>query len=281
MAPGGIYCIDPQFVVANVDQTVALPNPPPNPAPNYTYSLNPDVFPYAYDAVGLGNAATVYPVIQRVSLRTPPWPPNAARPIQADILRAPVAEQFFTLDDELAFDKPAEATLPPAQQFGPGSRRQAEGNYSWFATIAPVTTMVGAVSDSYYLSIVVVNRRNRLFPINQHDEALASIPENYFHADGYRGGDVTLVGGLAEELNVKTGQWVMLMRNWGASQWVRWYRVVGADAAPNLNAGQWELEVTLEGPDWPVNKVAPLQPLTRVAIVRGVSEVFERTIRLE
>jgi hypothetical protein len=156
-----------------------------------------------------------------------------------------------------------------------------------------------ARGDLYQLSIVVFDRRDSSMAMNAQNERVVNVA--LFHNGGLGGGDVTLGASTAEELDVKPGQWLMLMAtpgpmiprsapcpNFPGVSLFRWYRVLDAEEAPRNVPGSvypWERDVVLQGPDWPVSYFAsltgPAQRPTRAALVSNVVAVFERSIQLE
>lgn len=214
--------------------------------------------------------------------------------------------------DELTFDVPDEKLLPPVQQYGSAVtgaeiRRQDEGNFSWMATLAPNTATTGAEVESYTLSIVIFHGRDPglllyedtnadgAFTVNtdiRANERIVSISD--FYSLGFGGGDMELSGTHPEELDVKRGDWVMLMDTMvsgtPSASLFRWYRVVDTEEAPReVATNSYRRDVTLEGGDWPQTLAAPpngnasnsTNSITKVVLVRGVVAVYERTVQLE
>ena len=129
--------------------------------------------------------------------------------------------------DDLSFDEPANADLPPSQVFTAGnSKRQSEGHYSWMATLVPTSES----GDLYTVSVGVFYQRD----LSSINETLVGID---FYGGGWGGGDATFTG----TPDVQVGQWIMVS---GGGEH-RWYRIVSA-APPS--GGQ--RDVTLAGPDW-------------------------------
>jgi len=310
------YCIDPRFVATNTTFT------------NTTYDAT--FFPYFKR-----NAAIIppQPRMARISLD-----PNPNDNVVVGIMSALQADQIFVTDDELSFELPDDETLPPVQQFG--GKRQSEGTLSWMATVSPKVDTDGVFKDTYTLSIVVFNRRDvsalgrsqTMFEDENgngtidageaptYNERLAWIvgPSTnanaapQFHGDGYGGGDVTLEAATSEDLELNSGDWVMLMQNLKTTApytpMFRWYRVAETEVPywdgtqylegrpidrtlPGNSArpGAFERDTTLIGSDWPWTSTAdripdasgsPL-PVTFATLVTGVVAVYEKTIRLE
>jgi hypothetical protein len=150
-----------------------------------------------------------------------------------------------------------------------------------------------AFKDQYILSIVVFSRRDVNFTMDDLNERVVSVED--FYAAGVGGGDLRLRGGSAEQLALKSGDWLMLMANLTVGSagpptipytpYFRWYRVVETDNEPEFSGGVWYRDATLQGPDWPVwtssPTAAPTATNTRAALIANVFAVYERTIRLE
>ncbi len=309
------FCIDPRFAATN------------GTFKNTTYDAN--VFPYFV-----------------VPSATPPPPPRLIRAsltpnpalTTTGIMSALQADQIFVTDDELSFDLPTDETLPPVQIFG--DKRESDGTLSWMATVSPKIDNNGVFKDTYMLSIVIFNRRDvaslgrgqTMFE-DLNADGIADVGEEptynerltwiigpsanpdatpQFHGDGYGGGDVTLEATTADELELKSGDWVMLMQNLRStspySPMFRWYRVAETDGpywdgtqflegrpidraiAGNADRpGNYERDATLIGADWPWLSTADRLrdgsggqvPVTYATLVTGVVAVYEKTIRLE
>jgi hypothetical protein len=240
---------------------------------------------------------------------------------------------LFYSNDDLSFELPPDRNAPPDQIFGANNaRRQYEGTMSWMATLVPRLDITDPSEpfvdgngngrwdstesytdsdgngqfdkgtepgDLYQLSIVVFDRRDSSMEMNAQNERVVNVA--LFHNNGLGGGDVTLGASTAEELELKPGQWLMLMAtphpmianasttlNFPGVSLFRWYRVIDAEDEPRDVTGSvypWERDVVLQGPDWPVayfaSLTSPAQRPTRVAVVSNVVAVYERTIRLE
>jgi hypothetical protein len=137
--------------------------------------------------------------------------------------------------------------------------------------------------------------------MNAQNERVVNVAA--FHNGGLGGGDVTLGASTAEELDLRPGQWLMLMAtpgqmiprsapcpNFPGVSLFRWYRVVDTEDEPrdetaNGSVYPWERDVVLQGPDWPLayfaSLTSPNQRPTRVAVVSNVVAVYERSIQLE
>lgn len=284
--PNSGFLIDPMFVAvqrhtngsgydARVFPYYTRDNAIPNPiTPSSTYSS-------AFD-----------PRLRRVTLRS--------SATASTIMNAAQAELLFRSDDDLSFELPLDRNSPPEQIFGANNaRRQYEGTISWMATLIPqlnITNSSTSPGELYQLSIIVFDRRDSSMTMDAQNERVVNVAA--FHNAGLGGGDVTLGGSTSEELDVKPGQWLMLMATPHAMDTsttpytpgvslFRWYRVIDTEDEPHPGSSvySWEREVVLQGPDWPLAYFAglssPARRPTRVAIVSNVVAVYERTIRLE
>jgi hypothetical protein len=278
------FCIDPLFLASHYADAVA----------NSTAAhANTEFFPYYdYDST-VPNRETR---MQRISLRNRPAGPTGMTLAQA-------VEIFMSADD-LAFDIPLDPTLPPIQNFSENTtKRQSEGQFSWMATLTPIqnTFIDGATlaqnTDLYLLSIVVFHRRDMSMAMKYTDPAYnpeLDGPDNErlvevasFDSAGYGGGEVLLrtrLGQPAEDLTVRTGDWLMLSAKVTAStnpvHFFRWYRVVSADAEIEPLGTQFTRNVTLQGTDWNVIAATP-NTLTQATLLNNVVAVYEKTVRLE
>ena len=176
------------------------------------------------------------------------------------------------------------------------------------ATLVPKSFHAGQVDDRYQLSVVIFNRRDPALqwyfdandngsfdPGEENDnERVAVIRADEFLSDGVGGGEVVIrpYGNPRRDTNLElnSGDWVLLagrlsnrmvpqQNGFATEVTFRWYRVVSADT-PGLDAdNETHVFATLEGPDWPVSSIVPLD--TQVIIVKDVVGVFERTIHIE
>ncbi len=196
------------------------------------------------------------------------------------------ADQIFIANDDLVFGKPEEKTLPPNQEFGDGYRRQMEGSFSWFATVAPKYVASGSFSEFkslYILSVVVFHKRDASYQLINANERMVGVT---FNGGGFGGGEVTFQAASIDDVLVKPGSWVLLMADTsvaGSTDMFRWYRVADTGADTVANGPNFDLEVTLDGPDWPAAALASNSPAipTYATVVANVVGVYEREIRLE
>lgn len=251
------FAIDPRFIANNNSDT------------------NAEEFPYG--------TTTGVPRMIRVTLRSSPsGVPNNS------IMGVAQADDVFVGQDGLVFDLPEDRAQSPSQVFGEqDTRRQYEGNISWMATAAPVLS--SADRDLYTLSVVVFHNRS---VTNTAAEHVVNVRD--FVANGLAGGDVTLEGTSPDDLELRSGNWVMLMDFISSGvPFFRWYRVVATEESAQPSGANWQREVTLHGADWPSNLVqdtydywntTPTPPgitPTRVAVIDNVVAVYEKTVRLE
>lgn len=277
-AIGQSFCIDPLLIGAGTTADFAVRNKFP--------------FNIAYD--------TASPPDQILWMPRCTLAPSLTAAVNAwmSVLQA---KQIFVSHDDLVFDLPEDRTLGPVQNFGMTSdKRQIEAHYSWLATVVPKLNRNGSLTDEYTLSIVVFLKRILDSDLTREDvvnERVASVTAFYSGAPALGGGAVQLStrpGRIADDLEVRQGQWVMLsaekLLNTTPPRTVqihRWYRVVTVDEAPLFDATNnvWLRDVTLVGPDWDYTHTRyslPYRPLgTQVTIPRSVVAVFEKTIRIE
>lgn len=283
------FLIDPMFVAVQRQTNDTTTGIDARLFPYYTRQTIPNPiapgspFPPQFD-----------PRLRRVTLRG-----SAAA---STIMNAAQAELLFRSDDDLTFELPLDRNAAPDQIFGANNaRRQYEGTISWMATLVPqidITNSGTTPGDLYQLSIVVFDRRDSSMTMNEQNERVVNVAT--FHNDGLGGGDVTLGAATSEELEIKPGQWLMLMAtphpmipgtpNVPGVSLFRWYRVFDTEDEPHAGSSvfTWERDVALQGPDWPkdyfddVDPTAAVAPRpTRAAVVSNVVAVYERTIRLE
>ena len=251
-------------------------------------------------------------------------------------MSAAEASQIFVFEDDLVFTVPDEVEEPPQQVFlwdqGDDGEwgirglddntdgqvdnaeeqgwigsddtpltRQAQGAFSWMATLVPKRYKPGQIDDTYILSIVIFHRRDPLMTMNALNERVAIIPatvpgtspvEDGFGSYGIGGGEVVIrphwdSGNPAQDLELKSGDWVILAGQLlsgittRTEQTFRWYRILSADPRFDANGDIQDVVATLEGPDWPVSSLNWTNNDTQVIIVKDVVGVFERTVRIE
>jgi hypothetical protein len=287
------FCIDPGYLHFHAGST-----PPANRTPLLFPSWGP-----------LTNSPLKEARMHRIALRNQPG---------GAIMHRLLAERLFVARDDLAVDRPADSTLPPAQVYGAGTtRRQYNGSFSWFATLVPeLHQPQGKFFDQYLLSIVVLESRDLLY-----DTGLATtsrplpISERVIEIDllggGIGGGEARLrTNGVSPvPIDVRSGDWIMLSAkaivsppidvaiarinnndppNLDTRDFFRWYQVLNSELDPRrLDNGDWIRRISLEGPDWnrrewqDTTLPVALRMPTRAVVVRDAVGVFEKTIRLE
>lgn len=195
------------------------------------------------------------------------------------------------------------------EQGWPGSddipvRRDYEGNTSWLATLVPRADAAGYSVDTFLLSIVVFHKRPRLAMFDDLDASGGYTPGEEtdnerivevasLEGGGFAGGDLTLQGTSAAQLNFSQGDWIMLGGSAGVATGsteapeFRWFRVVATDSEPeDMGAGVFQRVATLQGADWqrPEWHVASTNSSfrpTQASIVAGVVTVYEKIVSLE
>jgi hypothetical protein len=279
LVAGNSFCMDSRFVAQG--------------AVNSDH-LGRNGFPYLDDLYAVGTILSM----PRITLSPSPLVPidRFMGKLQAD--------QVFTSNDDLVFDLPADRTIGPVQNFSltlaapfAPLRRSTNGNISWMATVVPKLDRMGNLTQEYTLSIIVFSRRvidAAVTNENVASERVVGVSRFFSGQPAVGGGDLELATrrNNAEDLRLRTGDWVMLSSTKSTASGVvqvhKWYRVAqaGEEAVFNASGNNWVRDVTLVGPDWDWGHMAnntPTQYLTptQVTIARGVVAVFEKTIRLE
>lgn len=301
------FAIDPRFVSRNGTLSSG--------------DFNATTFPYidrsAYinASVVASSGVALQPRMERISVAA--MSGDTTIPAMALLL----SDEIFQAQDALGFELLDDETLPPVQNYGTGLKRQSAGELSWMATLAPKLDFSGSFKDLYTLSIVVFRDRDASMTMFEDldadgavdtgepstgNERVTWILANQFHSGGFGGGDLTMEALTEEDLELRTGDWVMLMRNLrGTALFLKWYRVVEAGdprlidrsiPADQYRPGEWEVDVTLLGADWPapdpslpgasfpdnvVDKNSQRVAVTWATLVKNVVAVYEKTIRLE
>lgn len=283
--PRTAVCIDPRWVANNTFEASSV-NIKADISNHFTFpamktadfSAN-DVREYKGDAFYADVKAPA--VMPRVSL-TPAFGVGS-------IMSLAQADEVFSGQDDLTFELPDQADLPPVQTpltgaSGP-TKRYAEGGFSWFATLVPEEGM----SDLYKLSIAVTHQRN----LAGQEIALPVISPDMrtFEPDvpgsgvSFGGGDIVVDTSVlgTTELPFSAGEYVMLSRHAAVQagafrQRFQWYRIVSIE---NLSE-QGSALLTLNGADWDFKPVdVPVVEQTYLLYTPGVTSVYEKTIRLE
>jgi type II secretory pathway pseudopilin PulG len=265
------YAIDPLFLERR-GFNVTLP-----PSGQY---YDPAKFPYTMTTPAPTPPNPDNPRMERITLNSrfrdvslPGPPPKLVPGTMTDI----EANALFVLSDELVFDIPPEVSLSPTATYTQ-TKRESEGTFSWMATLTPSIDLLRATpSSNYLLSVVIFHRRNMGMPVDGLTEKV--FPVTAFANGGYGGGDVTISG--ADEQDVQTGQWILLMGQIPTGIAVpdhvplfKWYQVVATSGAPDAAA---TLDVSLQGADWPAAKTVNNQ----AGIIKNIVAIFEQTIVLQ
>jgi hypothetical protein len=261
------FAIDPMFVAVNGATTTLT-------------DVDPTLFPY------VDTTATTDVRMQRITLRR--------TPLTGGKMLAPQATQIFMDHDDLIFDIPDEKLVSPEQLFltrsstGTALMREFEGEMSWMATVAPKLDGNGSFLDVYLLSLVVFHKRDYSMSM-EAIEGPAS--ERVVDVVDVTGNEVLLESSNLIDLELTTGDWLMLMTNLGSKTfpgnasattypYFKWYRVVETESQATDTSGSgttWQRYATLQGPEWPSSGGF----VTEAALFNNVVAVYEKTIRLE
>ncbi|MCI0358191.1 MAG: hypothetical protein L0211_06895 [Planctomycetaceae bacterium] len=293
------YCFDPRMIAANWQD-------PTNPLLGVNVgSGRSGATTFPRDIVPGPNQ----PAMWRLSLYSGmngPGPAFAPLP-----LSKLMADSVFVFDDDLNYDRAADASLVSSQviDYLPGAtttpaRRQKDGHLSWMATLVPKMDRyfggpggplgVSPLINTYVLSIVVFHDRpaNLVYdfdPMNERVLNVAAMP-----AGGITGGEVLVTAATEADLDIHANEWIMLM---GMIQPVplgtdlptnilvrsrpqpvyKWYRVSDVEAEVTFNGATYERYITLVGQDWDVARITN----TQAVAMEGVAAVMERTVKLE
>jgi hypothetical protein len=258
------YAIDPMFVAVNGSTTTLT-------------DVDPTLFPY------VDTTATTDVRMQRITLRR--------TPLTGGKMLAPQAVQIFIDRDDLVFAVPDEKLVPPEQLFvtnagspPSGILRDYEGEMSWMATVAPKLDANGSFRDVYLLSVIVFHKRDYSMEMDTINERVVDVVD-------VTGNEVLLESSTLEDLDITSGDWLMLMTNLGSKTfpgnasattypYFKWYRVVETESQATDTSGSgttWQRYATLQGPEWPSSGGL----VTEAALISNVVAVYEKTIRLE
>ncbi len=230
--------------------------------PYYQDTYNPLVDPAYPATVSNGFAWDAQPRMVRVTV------PGSAGPLVPISIRG--LEQAFLSTDDLAItlDVPAlniddkDATIPPMRVGQSNQRFASTNHYSWFATMSPAEPIPALSTDStifYTVSLAVCHNRE----LNMVDPAItaprlgaADPPRVEEKPQGERlmwvepvsgnfiggnGGRVRLVWNDGMDADLRSGDWVMLSRNYASVavsvspfahrpfSVFRWYRIVSVE----------------------------------------------------
>ncbi len=300
------FCIDPRWVANNVyhrnpDGTLFLATPA-DLKNHFTFPFAPTGAFSLAEIEGLWrgeiqNATSAPPVMPRITVRSFAGAQRLPTPA--------VSDEICVALDDLEFELPDQATLPPVQTALTGAmgpiKRYAQGRFSWFVTVVPDD----GVSDLYKLSIAVcrerdLDKREVAVPVQIDYRRLADLPSGTLEGVGFGGGEVSVDISASGPLTVKPGEYVMLARHVATptfdavkgnriyKQRFQWYRVVAIDNvlatgndSPNrahvsLVGADWDFRPVVYGGDWQNG-----QQVTYLIHTPSVVSVFEKTVRLE
>jgi len=282
---------------------------------------NLDLFPYTY----LGNPNLTNP--WNATLFGTRWPVRRITVLDTGgLMRKTVAETIFRLRDDLAVEQPDESDRPSIQRWDLADvdfagtangtpndpsddtllRRQYKGDYSWFATIVPVTgaglqALQPAISAygeiRYDVSVVVFRKR---------DDTPSATSERLINAELLQGGELILFSPLsntdpqakqdvdAAVDDIRPGNWISLM---GVNQTtgdfvMKWYRLLSLDDetdlinVPSLGSNLQGRRAMLIGPDWPAvpngaGGVLPQIADLRAGLFPGTISVTTKPLKME
>ncbi len=221
-------------------------------------------------------------------------------------LLGPAATQACMNQDDLVFSLAPNNgdQLPVGGYNNNGTKRLANGQFSWLATLVPA---YGDLQPTFnknlmIMSVVVFNQR-RLQSAPANSPALPTDTERaatvQFVGGGYGGGDLLVTGTVPTNApnnfpTLAIGEWIMLgwMVNdqpsttnagtYGPRPYFRWYRVVTAGPV-NVSGSTWTRYVTVNGADVNLNSLVPISNSVQAYafIYDGAVAVYERPVRLE
>ena len=223
--------------------------------PYFTANYSPFSLPISNDASRPVNVSWAFqPRLHRVTF------PSAAGGLLP--LPAKVAESLFTTSDDLVVPRDEkDESLNGILGFfnnsvGGIGQVASQRNLSWVATLVPMEIDSATRPDSYTLSIVVFNRRNRRFeapgtpipyeapPDNERTALVivpaptsgSALPNSNYSFSGGNGFSAGLIGSEYGDRKVAAGAWVMLSRQFtfpgsGNVRHIhKWFRVVAANS---------------------------------------------------
>lgn len=254
--------------------------------------------------------------IRRVTLPAPEY--ASARPFQ--VLPLLVADTIFSLHDTLSVELPDEDDRPAIQRWktvdpdgAPEEpddprddillRRQYEANYTWLASVVPVTNEGLAAlqpassqygSKAYDVSVAVFHRR---------EEAPSDTSERLLEAEYLAGGELILFnrnndddGAQAVDdalEDIRPGNWIAVagVNQTNGNFLMKWYRLLSLDneteIIDNVTVGTNTQTVRgrramLDGPEWPENPLVPgFSPNLRAILLPGIVSVTTRSIPMQ
>ncbi|MGQ9576007.1 MAG: type IV pilus modification PilV family protein [Thermoguttaceae bacterium] len=259
--------------------------------------------PVAIDPVGVArNGFGPFPASGTITMRRVSLCSDSNRNLPMPLA---VASRVFTGWDQLVFDMPDDRTQRPRQLFrtkdgvtsdvsklGAVEMPEAEGNYSWMATVVPSRSELGTNPKMYTVSVAVFYQR----PPDAASELTCGIQ---FFSGGvqFGSGDAWLYvpAGLPDPertavrerlMELRRGEWVLLRGEMGTTppiQDFKWYRMAAlgdfepgsgtfAEGAPACDGRRL---VTLAGPDWlPIGN-------TEVGLLPRVVGVYTQTVEVQ
>jgi len=249
-----------------------------NPVVPQAFAIDPR-FTAVNGSGGFPYVAAANPAVGRISIRAiSPRSIAAVTPANGP-MTLPQADEIMVFQDDLVIREPAVDTDPPLQEFTSDlTKRQSKGDLSWIAMVAPKR---GSVDDLYTLWVIVFYQRDPAMAANATNERLAQVAQPAdFYSGGFGGGDMRISAlgtGTADDVEVRTGNWVMLAANSPLGPVFQWYRVVNAEPDLDLTAPVPARNITLQGPDWDFGSF----PTPQVTVIPSVTSVYEKSIRLE
>ncbi|MEQ8210327.1 MAG: hypothetical protein RH917_10890 [Lacipirellulaceae bacterium] len=250
-------------------------------------------------------------------IQEPTWPirrvslPGA---VPGDPMPLLVADTIFSLHDTLSVELPDEDDRPAIQRWktaDPGNtpdnptddvllRREYEANYTWLASVVPVTSAgLEALqpassqygSKAYDVSVAVFHRR---------EEAPSETSERLLEAEYLAGGELILfnrnnnaAGAQAVDdalEDIRPGNWIAVagVNPTNGTFLMKWYRLLSLDNDTDQvqltsdNAIVQGRRAMLDGPEWPENPLVPgYSPNLRAILLPGIVSVTTRSIPMQ
>jgi hypothetical protein len=227
-------------------------------------------------------------------------------------VRLALAERIFRWRDDLQFDMPGERTERPRQQFrlatgavgfgplttaaeiasdplmaSPEQVAEAEGAYSWMATVMPDLSEsgLGPLHRKYVVSTVVFYNRD-LTPQRELSCGVNALGGSeftlYVPSPPPPGYDTDAV--REKLMGLKQGDWILLRgRNASNVYSFKWYRVAAlGDFDPIAQPGQnGRRLVTLAGPDWDPSFLPANGGTTEAGLFDRVVGVYTQTVEVD
>lgn len=312
--PGRAFVIDPIGAAAAIDPQVQF-----FPYANYLTGMLNNEMPSQWQTVPATwpDPATwpiqedVWP-IRRVSLPAPEY--VSARPFQ--VLPLLVADTIFSLHDTLSVELPEEDDRPAIQRWktvdvNPNNgnanntpddpsddtllRREYEANYTWLASVVPVTNsgleaLQPALSEygskAYDVSVAVFHRR---------EEAPSETSERLLEAEYLAGGELILSSTINEAAvddaleDIRPGSWIAVagVNPTNGAFLMKWYRLLSLDNDTDDTGGSTPIyfrRAMLDGPEWPLPDPSTgitNAPNLRAILLPGIVSVTTRSIPMQ